>query len=658
MKRKDKTQDNSLFDERRRQFLIDFSREAPAVRERILRDLPAYNKLLSLKSESFEEIELRRIAAERNEPYNKEKPPKPECPFCKQIKTVTKKSKDIYRCTSCNRTFSVNYNSIISGSKQDALTYMKVLHCLLERKTIKETCELCDGIEAETYYDMRNRIAYAMSIMLDDIKLYGSVQVDITFVRTSYKGKDLKDNGFDDDSEFYDISFKPREDEKQNNANPYKSRNQNHCAVFAGIDDYGHVYATFIGIGVSNYKALKTYIPEKRYLQTVPENDPFSFMKEQKSLPKTMPGDKTKLIADKEGAIKKYANTLGVDFEAHVYRRKNVQMKRPDGFANIQRVNALHQRLKDFLKVRSGQHGASKYLPLMLTLFCFKENTGVSNEAVERLFQILGTPHLGSKYGAKFYENLFSVPNFMELWLKDGSGNPLKKFPYNKIRAFYLYDQIRKTEFYTKNKLPVLVSSMEEIVDETDYTPQSIRRLYNDLSRAGYRELILSNFGVKNGSSEETDGALKINKTGPTFNQTVLAIYDAYAENRKRPLEERISLEDLLKEMNQRFGTNYKRTNMLDKFRKIEKSGLREKMPELNNEDRIIVRGRRLSRRDFALYEDYMKLYNSYREKGEKVPKVRILYEELEKKYGINVETINDIISRVRPYLRKQENKK
>lgn len=194
---------------------------------------------------------------------------------------------------------------------------------------------------------------------------------------------------------------------------------------------------------------------------------------------------------------------------------------------------------------------ANQYQRLPL-LYWTGHHTGVSDEAVERLFQILGTPNLGSPQGAKFYENLFSVPNYYELWLRDGSNNPLKKFTYNKIRAFYLYDQIRNKEFYIKNQLPILASNMGDIVDDTDYTPQSVRRLYNDLSRAGYRDLILTYFGVKKktGKSKQKTGekeqSPELSRAGATFNPIVLAIYDAYAEIRQRPLEERISLEDLL----------------------------------------------------------------------------------------------------------------
>ena len=151
-------------------FLEAFSSMSPEIRNEIARRLPTYNKMLSLKAKSF--YEFAPIAAERARghdvfaPYIDFSKLTPPCPFCKSQNVnhrSTKKYK--YTCVDCGKTFVANHNSISSNTKMSAETWFHVLHCLLSFCTIKETKEYCK-ISESAYYYIRNRLFYAMQLMM------------------------------------------------------------------------------------------------------------------------------------------------------------------------------------------------------------------------------------------------------------------------------------------------------------------------------------------------------------------------------------------------------------------------------------------------------------------------------------------------------------
>lgn len=409
---KKKESNHRVFDERVRDFLEDFSKEALEVRNSIVNALPAYNALLSLNASTFEEFALQWWAEKQGIDDTSETMPLPECPYCNSAEHVGTKGKKLYRCLSCNRSFAVNYNSIASGMKTDALTWMKVLKCMLEYMGMAKTCEYC-GIANTTYYNIRNRLFYAMRVLLEEVRLYGLIQVDNTFVRSSYKGMSLKECEFEEDSIFFDPKHKPREARKRGSAYSHIDLNANSICIFTAIDDSGHVLARFTGIGASNYASLLYYVPEEKYLAVVPKEDPFRYLKKQQKERQCVQNESSLMIADKEKAIEKYASKIGIDIETHVFRRNGKQIRLPEHKHDIQRVNALHKRLKEFLQRHN--HVSTKYLPGYLTLFEFIENTGASEKAIRRLFQILATPNFDKP--SKFFDELFSVPNYLEEWL-------------------------------------------------------------------------------------------------------------------------------------------------------------------------------------------------------------------------------------------------
>lgn len=637
------------FSDKKKAFLFLFSQQEERIRNSILSDLPAYNALLSMEAESFEEIQLRHLAKNQGIPYGKDTPPIPKCPFCEKEDQVNKKTGYQYRCKACKQTFSVNYNSIVYGSKCDALTWMKLFHCILNFTPISRTCEIC-GIQKNTYYQVRNRLFYGLQILMDRMKLYGEIQVDNTFVRVSYKGMNLQAADHPEDSVFYeDDTWKPRPGRKRGGSYLMKERNANNICIFSAIDDRGHVLVRFAGIGITSLRSLKKYISADHFLTEVPRVDPFQDLtKPQPTEPKSAPGTSSVMVADKEKAIENFAEMLNLQCETHVYRKDGVQLQLPTGARNIQRVNALHKRLKDFL--RDCSYISSKYLPGYLLLFEFIESTGASQRAISQLFEILAEPNLGRS--PTYYQEMYSVPNYLLEWLDDD--NVLRKLPYNKLLAFYLYDHIREKESY-----PNVNMTMAYIEKETSYTAPTIRKFYRDLKQAGYREKILRFFGEPTAEKTEKsivdiepeENSRTARQNDATFTPIVFAIYDEYAKIRRMPKSQRPSFEKFLDEKNRQYGTNFKRSNMLMKFRKIEESGLREPLPKINYDKEPA--GYTVLSRKIKVALEYDALRRSYREKGETIPPRYILCEVLGNKYGIATRTVNEHITDGNKYMRE-----
>ncbi len=631
-----------IFEERKLAYLRDFAKEAPQIREDLAKDIPAYNELLSLQAQSFEEFAFQQRADELGMPYDANNPPKPTCPHCKTEEKVGTKSKGLYRCNHCGRTFSANHKSISSGTKCDALTWMKVLTCILNAFSINKTCEFCD-ITSTTYYKIRNRLFYAMQLLLEEVKLYGVIEADNTFVHISYKGNNLRESEFEEDSIFFNPTFVPREARQRGGAYKKHEQNANCICIFTAVDEFGHVLTRFAGVGATSFMTLKHYIPSSSFSLTVPTTDPFrKFFKKSSRNTHSQPGHKSLLVSDKEKAIEKYAGYIGIDFESHVYRKNNKQIALPAAAHNIQRVNALHRRLKEFLYKH--HHVSTKYLPGYLVLFEFIENTGASRKAIGKLFKILSTP--GFDKPSNYFDTVFAVPNYLEQWLI--GDNPLKKIPYNKLLAYYLFDKLKN-----KSEEANVNITIKDIETETGYTAPTIRKNYRDLTAAGYKSLILEHFTKKFTASKTANPAPKPRRALATVNNIVLAIYDEYAHILTLPSNPYSSFDAFLAEKNKQYGTNYKRTNMYAKFDYIVANEIRPPLqPKRGSNNPLQAYGRTIPRRALEVFQDYEKLVLSYKEKGKSLPSTYDIYQLLGNKHSMTPETIKDYITRAKKYVK------
>lgn len=618
-----------------------FSKESPEIRDEVASLLPSYNELLNMHALSFSEFALVPIAEEQGldpaDPlfdYNAVVPP---CPKCKSSH-VNRKSKFFYYCTACSLYFTPNWNSISSGCKVSAMTYLKVLRCMLDRYSGNRICKVC-GIAPSTFFNIRNRLFYAMELMLQDVKLYGICRCDNTFIHTNFRGSNLSDSDFPEDCPFDQIDFVPRLARARGGSRGGERVLSSVC-IFAAIDEFNHVTAKFVGVGAANTVLLAEAIGDK-FLLTVPDEDPSPFppQKMQMQHHNTSPGSASLLVSDGESAIARFAERYGITHEAHVYRRKGTQVRLSKGDHDIQRVNALHGRLKKFLRDAGC---SSKYLPGYLTFFEWIENFKASDDAIRRLFLLLAAP--GKGRSASFFKERFVVPNYLTQWCK--LDNPLSKLPYNKILAYTLYKQ-RRDAIDSGNEASAL--PMDEIAYRTGYSKQTIRRIYKNLSASGYDALISEHFNIPKKKKTPRKSEIQVCRS---ISKEMLAIFDEYAQNIALPKATRLTGKAFEAMINEKYGTSYKLRNLRFSFGEIVKKGLRPPLPQRTtySQDNVLSPA---EEKRLEIYNAYLSLKQSCREVGVKGPAPNDLLLTLSEQFGLAPSTVAAYISHINSVLDK-----
>lgn len=605
-----------------------FSAEHPDIRNELASILPAYNELLNMKALSFEQFALLNIAQKRgvdiNHPSFSVDSLLPPCPKCGEEKKVHRAGNNSYFCKVCGAKFAANWNSVSSGSKEPPVVWLKVLHCILDFFTVSRTCEYCN-ISATTYYRIRNKLFYAMMVFMDEIKLYGRIRCDNTFVRVSYKGTTLKTGLYPEGSVFDEISFVPRAPRARGGPRTQKDRKFNDVSIFAAIDEYGHVITRFVGVGSANSTLLMRAVGKDRLLLSVPAEDPCKKFKQSSIVKENVlqPGEASILISDKESAIERFAKLYGIRHECHIFRRGNTQMKMYGDQHDIQAVNNIHSRLKEFLS--KSHYVSSKYLPGFLVLFEFIVNTGASQAAIAELFCILSRP--GGERPASFFEDLFSIPNYLSQWLQEDS--PLKKLSYSQILAFHLYSQ-RRDQLDSGEPA---VYSVEKIAEMCDCSPQTVRRNYNNLKSSGYEPVIEKYFAST--ASSLPENLCSFSKQGRTslLTPTVLAMYDECAKYRQLPFRQRGNFDTFTRLMNNKYGTSFSSVKLNYYFKVIAERGLRPPLPPFSKK----ASGIPLTKGEQAaldIRKEYLSLRMSYRKQGVPAPKRSVLVKSLAAKYN------------------------
>ncbi len=624
------------------EFFDLFADEGQEIRKEISAMLPAYNDLLNMHAKSFEEFALQLSAEEQGIDYTLPlfdfHTVIPPCPKCGSH-SVIHKGKDRYFCKDCELKFSANWRSISSYSKIPSVMWMKVLRCMLDYYSIEKTCSVC-GISPTTYYNIRNRLFYAMEIALNNIKLYGIIQCDHTFVNVSYKGMDLYEDDFPEDSPLYTEDFKPREARSRGGSYSKKEHPINSVCIFAATDEFGHSITRFIGLGSANNVLIREAVKD-RLLLSVPEDVDTS---KTNKINLSKPGEKSLLVSDGEAAIALFARQYGIEHESHVYRKNNKQLQLSSNAHDIQQVNALHSRLKRFLIKTNNV--STKYLPGYLTFFEWIENTGATEEAIKDLFLILSTPNMGPP--ATFFKEHYSVPNYL-LQMND-ENNIIKKYSQRKRLAFYLYDQ-RVNAIRNGNANKAI--SMDEIVRRTGYAKITIRRNHKNIVASGLGPMVNEYFL----SQKEPDEKIVKHSVGSIYEKSeVLALFDEYRKHRNLPKNKRLTDSEFTKAMNEKYGTNYKTKNLMYYFSQIVKRGLRPELPKRTTyaesnapspwEETCI-----------EMQNEYSNLIKQYRAKGEKIPSRQELIEILGKQLGLSASTVISRLDEGSRVVNKMKNK-
>lgn len=651
MKQKDEAQQDSFLqseavpnteafltaEARVQQFKNLFAQESPYVRERLVQDLESYNVLLSLEATSFRTLALQDIARDRGIDFDSENPPLPSCPHCGSISTRPKKDKTkeegLYYCRDCKKTFTANYGSISSGSKEDLLTYTKLLHCMLRYETVAKTCRYCN-ITPTTFYRMKLRIYRAIQVLLEPLRLYGHIQADETYVHISFKGSNsLKESDFPDDDDRFIQNYNLREKRERGGSYSQKERNRNSLCIFAAVDDHGHVMTCYSGIGIPGFKALKKHIPSEKFMNSVPDADPFPFTKKRRTEPETKPGDKSLFICDGEKALEKYASeTLSMKPYSRVFRRNGKQAKVPKKYKhlNIQRVNYIHRRLEEHL---ARSYGSSRYIKGSLLLFDFMMCTGApeNQEAIDELLRILARPNLCQDDDS--YENNFTVPNHLIEWLELDGASALKKLPYERIYAYFLYDKYKHPEEYPGASIP----TFPEIQSMTGLSAPIIYRTYWDYSEAGYRQMIIKHFW-KQPKANAKNAKKRREKTdlGYRISEADLALYDRYADILNRSACDRISLQAVCDEINEEYHTAYTPGKARYRFSIIERysknSGLRRPLADVKKLNSI-VNSYVVPSTAFRVLDDYDAIIDRCLKEGQPVLKKSRIIDALAEKH-------------------------
>lgn len=621
-----KKKDTLSISQRAEEIMRALGEELPEVREEIAKSFPSFNSLLDLHARTFDEFALLPRAREKGLLYEDilfdYRKVLPACPKCNEEWPVKKKGQGFYFCDNCKMKFTANYNSISSGFRLSSIVWRKMLHCMLEFYSLKRACDYCN-ISPSTYYNIRNRIFYAMELLMNDVRLYGKIRCDNTFIYLSYRGTKLQDETYPDDSPFGDVELAPRKARDRGGAYRQDESKKNTINIFAAIDEYKHVMVRMVGIGAASAQRLYNAVGTMKYLYTVPEKDPFELFHAKQNIPEDCVGTVSKLISDGESAIKKYASKIGMDCESHVFRKNNTQLRLPQGANDIQAVNSLHSRLKAYL--RKLNYVSTKYLPGYLVMFEFIENTGASEEAIGRLLEILAKPNLGRE--SEFYDKLFVSPSLdaeqIEEKQKVKGRQKRLGLPQTAVMAVQLYDLMIQKQDGTLN--------LKYISQATGLTENQIVDFYQQAQENGMLETI-NRGGNENGSrtGSWTRGGI------PT---DMLQYYDEFAQIRKRPLSEQIGYNEFVRDINNRDQKAYTDRMIKYYFKRIVALGLRPPLPEKKKCESLFDWTKEVQDELVAMYDKCKDRYDSYRAKNQKISMERV-YAEIAQEEGLSVNTV------------------
>lgn len=295
------------------------------------------------------------------------------CPSCKSTDyilsgTYQAQGEKIqrYKCKSCNTSFTLSKQSLVSGSSFSFRDWIKFIDCLYNGYTLEQIARSC-GITERTAHDNRTRLFYALKLLNDKVKLQGNIVIDETFIPVSFKGNHSKNDDF----------VMPREPYKRGGENHEKGITDNYVCIVCAVDDSGNSVAKVAGTGNTSAAKLKYVLGEH------------------------LSSDIFCIYSDKSSAIKRFAEICQCEVKQEKLLRKGtkkakgVEFNRDTYIINryLQIVNSYHSRLKRFLSRFSGI--STKYLSGYLYLFAWKERNKERepSEAYKELLAIMTEPN-------------------------------------------------------------------------------------------------------------------------------------------------------------------------------------------------------------------------------------------------------------------------
>ena len=252
------------------------------------------------------------------------------CPRCGCVGFV-KKGRSLdkgqrWLCRGCNTTFSQKTMGLLSRSKLDAGTWMTFAECMADVLSLRETAWRC-GVSLYTAWFMRMRVCEIMAYRLAPARP-GSFQIDDTHFVKSLSGNHKH-------SAWYDIPRKPHRN-GHDGKKAGGARTKNRISVSCGINEFGDCFCELVCEGVISASQVGLLISNK------------------------LPTGSTVMI---DGDLS-YASAL-----REIPTTTIVQKDPSQG--NINMVNALHSRLKEFM--RSFHGVAARRMQRYLGWFCWRE---------------------------------------------------------------------------------------------------------------------------------------------------------------------------------------------------------------------------------------------------------------------------------------------
>ena len=284
-------------------------------------DLPKDEQVKFLKSlRAKTEVSPSEPQKDSKEDYLKQVRFKSEitCPHCSSkriVKNGRYNGSQRYLCKDCRKTFNVATNSLLSFTKKPLSVWRKYIHCMIEKKTIRQCAKEC-GLSVKASFNWRHKILDALQNMASNVNLNGIIEADETFFRLSFKGNHRR--------------FKlPRQSYKRGTKATKRGLSKEQVCVPCAVNRDGLSVAKISNLGKPSVLSLRKVFDGRMIEDSVlvtDKNYSYSLLSELSNL---------NLVQIKGG-------------------------KRSKGIFNIQHINNYHSRLKGFMRPFHGV--ATKYL--------------------------------------------------------------------------------------------------------------------------------------------------------------------------------------------------------------------------------------------------------------------------------------------------------
>ena len=256
------------------------------------------------------------------------------CPRCGCPEFIKKgrgrKGEQRWLCRGCGRTFGAATRGLLANSKLDASAWLELARCMVDRVPLRECARRC-ATSLPTAWFMRHRMCEVMASRLAAFRVERgtSCQVDGTFLDEDLSGNWSRSSAFE----------MPREPHRNGKGVKVRGISNLKVCVVCGANDLGDSFCELSNRGRASGGDIERVLSGKIAEGSIVSTDMHS------SYPRVLSG-------------------MGV--AAH---NRYDAGDRSDGDINM--VNALHSRLKEFLAPFHGV--ATRRLQHYLDWFCYRE---------------------------------------------------------------------------------------------------------------------------------------------------------------------------------------------------------------------------------------------------------------------------------------------